>query len=230
MRTHHQEEPATQALGFLQELRQQRWDDHRYYHHSRINQSLHLLSSGCFITMYVLLLISPSTAALLGWLLAMCSRQIGHFFFEPDSYDQVNLATNEHKEEIKIGYNLKRKRVLLSIWAISPLVLWLSPTLFGLWEPYANSREFLFDMSMLWCVIGIVAVVFRTVQLFFIRNVQTGLVWAAKVLTDPFNDFRQYLKSPLYLMKGELIDPMIGVRQRPDGFALETPPHVPVSH
>ena len=30
---------------FLEELRQQRWDDHRYCHHSRINQSLHLLSA-----------------------------------------------------------------------------------------------------------------------------------------------------------------------------------------
>ena len=28
--------------GFLEALRVQRWDDHRYYHHSRINQSLHL--------------------------------------------------------------------------------------------------------------------------------------------------------------------------------------------
>ncbi|MEK0417035.1 MAG: hypothetical protein RI949_1041, partial [Pseudomonadota bacterium] len=25
---------------FLEELRIQRWDDHRYYHHCRINQSL----------------------------------------------------------------------------------------------------------------------------------------------------------------------------------------------
>jgi len=28
--------------GFFEMLRVQRWDDHRYYHHSRINQSLHL--------------------------------------------------------------------------------------------------------------------------------------------------------------------------------------------
>ena len=30
--------------GFLQALEVQRWDDHRYYHQSRINQSLHLVS------------------------------------------------------------------------------------------------------------------------------------------------------------------------------------------
>ena len=34
---------------FLQTLRVQRWDDHRYYHHCRINQSLHLLSALSFL-------------------------------------------------------------------------------------------------------------------------------------------------------------------------------------
>ena len=51
----------------------------------------------------------------------MTSRQIGHFFFEPRDYDVVNQATHEHKEEIKVGYNLQRKVVLMSIWALSPL-------------------------------------------------------------------------------------------------------------
>ena len=54
--------------SFLEELREQRWDDHRYYHHSRINQSLHLLSATCFITCYLLLFINPGLAALLGWI------------------------------------------------------------------------------------------------------------------------------------------------------------------
>lgn len=34
---------------FLDVLRTQRWDDHRYYHHSRINQSLHLVSAISFL-------------------------------------------------------------------------------------------------------------------------------------------------------------------------------------
>jgi hypothetical protein len=38
--------------------------------------------------------------------------------------------------------------------------------------------------------------VFRTVQLFFIRDVETGLVWATKIVTDPFNDFRLYRRAP----------------------------------
>jgi hypothetical protein len=35
--------------GFFELLREQRWDDHRYYHHSRVNQSLHLLSAISFV-------------------------------------------------------------------------------------------------------------------------------------------------------------------------------------
>jgi hypothetical protein len=223
MNTSNEKALADMPMGFMEELRQQRWDDHRYYHHSRVNQSLHLLSSVCFIVMYVLLLINPSAAALLGWLLAMCSRQIGHFFFEPDSYDSVNHATNEYKEEIKVGYNLNRKRVLLSIWAVSPVILWLNPAMFGILGPHANGMNYLESLSVIWLVLGAGAVVFRTIQLCFIRNPQTGLVWALKILTDPFNDFRQYMKAPLYLMKGELIDPMSDVRQHRFGDLDEQP-------
>ena len=74
--------------GFLDALREQRWDDHRYYHHSRINQSLHLLSAISFVCAYVIVFKSPATAALLAWLVGMTSRQAGHFFFEPRDYDE----------------------------------------------------------------------------------------------------------------------------------------------
>ena len=43
-----------QMSGFMQTLKIQRWDDHRYYHHSLVNQSLHLLSATSFIFTYVL--------------------------------------------------------------------------------------------------------------------------------------------------------------------------------
>jgi len=198
--------------GFLEELRLQRWDDHRYYHHSRINQSLHLFSAMCFMTAYVMLFYNATISAFLGWIFAMCSRQIGHFFFEPRDYDEVNDASHEYKEDIKIGYNLFRKRVLQSIWAVSPLVLYMNPSLFGLITPHANWNEFVYNLSIFWIVLGVAALVFRTVQLFFQQSLQTGLVWATKILTDPFHDFKIYLKSPLYLMKGELIDPMYHVR------------------
>lgn len=203
---------ADPKLSFLQELNRQRWDDHRFYHHSRINQSLHLLSSICFLTTYILLAVNPGIAALLGWLAAMWSRQIGHFFFEPKAYDEVNEASHEHKEKIKIGYNLHRKRVLMGIWAASPLLLYIQPGVFGLVDPHANRAEFLQNLTAIWLWLAVGALLFRTIHLFWLYNVQTGLVWATKIITDPFNDFRIYLKSPLYLARGELIDPMLHIR------------------
>ena len=129
--------------SFRQALATQRWDDHRYYHHSRVNQSLHLVSATSFLCSYVLMFVNPAVAALVAWLVSMTTRQAGHFFFEPKGYDAVNQATHEHKEAIKVGYNLRRKVVLLSIWAASPLLLVLEPTLFGALHAARGRRRIL---------------------------------------------------------------------------------------
>src|SRR5580698_8009187 len=134
---------GTPMTGFFDLLKVQRWDDHRYYHHSRINQSLHLLSAISFVCAYALIFNDPAFAALIGWLIAMTSRQIGHFFFEPKDYDVVNQATHEYKEKIKVGYNLKRKVILHAIWIASPIILFIEPPLFGLCKPYVGAPEFI---------------------------------------------------------------------------------------
>ena len=196
--------------SFLETLKNQRWDDHRYYHHSRINQSLHFVSAISFLFSYVMIFKDPAISALAGWLVAMTTRQTGHFFFEPQDYDEVNQATHEYKEEIKVGYNLQRKVVLLTIWALSPLPLYFDPTFFGLFVPAASKTEFVRHVAAIWLVLGIGGVLFRTVQLFVIKDVQTGLVWATKILTDPFHDIKLYHKAPLALLRGEFVDPHIG--------------------
>ena len=193
--------------SFLEELKQQRWDDHRYYHHSRINQTLHLLSASSFLCAYLLVFKNPAAAVLLAWLVGMTSRQIGHFFFEPKDYDEVNDTTHEHKEEIKVGYNLQRKVVLMTVWAVSPLILYLDPSLFGLFEPHATTAEFMHNVALMWLAIGLGGLIFRTVHLFFLKDVQAGLVWMTKILTDPFHDIMLYHKAPLYLLRGEMIEP-----------------------
>jgi hypothetical protein len=195
--------------GFREALRIQRWDDHRYYHHSRINQSLHFVSAISFLFSYVMIFKDPAISALAGWLVAMTTRQAGHFFFEPKDYDVVNQATHEHKEDIKVGYNLRRKVVLLTIWGLSPLPLYIDPTFFGMFTPHANKTEFVRHVAEIWLAIGVGGVLFRTVQLFIIKDVQTGLVWATKILTDPFHDIKLYHKAPLALLRGELVDPEI---------------------
>jgi hypothetical protein len=194
--------------SFWAELRTQRWDDHRYYHHSRINQSLHLLSAVSFIVAYITAFTDPAKSALIGWLVSMVSRQSGHFFFEPKGYDAVNRATHEYKEKIKVGYNLRRKVILHAVWALSPALLWLDPTFFGLFHGHASGGEFVRRVGEIWLIVGIGALLLRTVHLFFLRDFQTGLVWLTKIITDPFNDVKTYYKAPLYLLRGELIDPM----------------------
>jgi hypothetical protein len=195
-------------------LKTQRWDDHRYYHHSRINQSLHLLSAISFVTAYVLLFVNPAWAALLAWLVSMTSRQAGHFFFEPRGYDTVNQATDAHKEDIKIGYNIRRKIVLLAVWALVPVVLWLQPSLLGLIEPADELMAFLNDVGLAWLALGVAGLVFRVLQLWIQQDLWTGIVWAIKIITDPFHDIMLYHKAPLALMRGEMIDPMEHVNHK----------------
>jgi len=201
---------------FLEALRVQRWDDHRYYHHSRINQSLHLVSAVSFLFAYLMVFKDPAVAALVGWLMAMTSRQIGHFFFEPRDYDLVNDASHEYKEEIKVGYNLRRKVALMAIWALSPLPLQFDPTYFGLFTPHAGTAELVRHVAQIWLAVGAGGLLFRTVQLFFLKDIQTGLVWATKILTDPFHDIKLYHRAPLHLLQGELIDPGIGTEHYDD--------------
>src|SRR5215831_3320304 len=202
---------------FLQELQTQRWDDHRYYHHSRINQSLHFVSAAGFLVAYAMLFTSPAMAAVIGWLVSMVTRQSGHFFFEPLGYDEVNRATHEYKEAVKVGYNLKRKIVLMTIWILAPFALLADPSLFGIFRPAENVSQQIEHVGLTWLAVGAGGLLFRTVHLFFLRDVQTGLVWMTKILTDPFNDLLLYYRSPLKLLQGELIDPMHELREREQG-------------
>ena len=194
--------------NFLAELKKQRWDDHRYYHHCRINQSLHLVSALSFLSAYVLIFTNPVAAALMAWLVAMVTRQSGHFFFEPKGYDEVNQATHAHKEDIKVGYNLRRKIVLLTIWALVPVALWFEPTLFGVFPRASDNPDFVRHVCQVWLALGFAALLFRTIQLFFQQSVLTGLVWFTKIATDPFHDVKLYFRAPLYVLRGERIDPM----------------------
>jgi hypothetical protein len=194
-------------MTIFETLREQRWDDHRYYHHSRINQFLHLLSALSFIVAYVYLFIDPVVSAYIAWLFAMTTRQAGHFFFEPKDYDTYNQATQDHKEAIKIGYNLKRKRVLIACWLAVPVLAYFDAALFNFVMPDAAPDTLIDRIGWGWLWLGLAAVVFRMIQLTAIQSRRVALVWCIKILTDPFHDAVIYRKSPIYLLKGQLIDP-----------------------
>jgi hypothetical protein len=191
----------------LETLRVQRWDDHRYYHHSRINQFLHLISALSFIVAYVYLFIDPVVSAYIAWLISMTTRQAGHFFFEPKDYDTYNQATQDYKEEIKVGYNLKRKRVLIACWLAVPLLAYFDAALFNFVMPDAAPDTLIDRIGWGWLWLGLAAVVFRMIQLTAIQSRNVALVWCLKIMTDPFHDAIIYRKSPIYLLRGQLIDP-----------------------
>lgn len=198
---------------YLETLRIQRWDDHRFYHQSRINQCLHFISAVSFLIAYGLLFIDPATAALVAWGISMTTRQAGHFFFEPHDYDKINQATHDHKEEIKVGYNLRRKVVLMGLWAAAPVLLYFSPSLFGILNAGEGLPGYLHSLGLVWLAIGIGGLLFRAVHLIFLKDLTTSVVWVCKILTDPFHDIMLYWRSPLALLRGELMDPMLHVQR-----------------
>ncbi len=194
--------------AFLNTLREQRWDDHRYYHQSRINQALHLFSALSFLVAYVLLFIEPAWAGLVGWCVSMVSRQLGHYVFEPRGYDEINQVTDEYKEAVKVGFNMQRKSVLLTVWVVLPAVLWFAPSLGGLIEPARNVEEWLHDVGIVWLALGVAGLLFRVAQLWLRDGWMPAVAWATKIITDPVHDVILYHKAPLALLRGELRDPM----------------------
>jgi aromatic ring-cleaving dioxygenase len=197
----------------MRKLQILRWDDHRYYHQSRINQSLHLVSAVSFLAAYALAFTDPAAAGIVGWLVGMVTRQSGHIFFEPRGYDHVNDASDEHKESIKAGYNMRRKAILIGVWLAVPFLLALTPSVFGLIAPSTTLDGYVHDVGIIWLALGIAGVILRTVQLCFLRGPAWGLAWAAKIVTDPFHNIAIYWKSPLALMRGESLDPIVHDQQ-----------------
>ena len=187
---------------FIDELEEQRMDDHKYYHQSKWNQTFHFFSAICFLISEILIFIDPILAAYISWG-SMIPRQAGHFFFEPKGFDHIHNVTHEHKESIKVGYNLFRKRLLLSsIFLISPIVTFIySPSLS---EMYVN-------YGYLMLVISAFAFGSRIMYLLFFHSPKIALVWAVKIITDPINDIKIYWKSPFDLLSGIRYEPGVKI-------------------
>jgi hypothetical protein len=103
---------------------------------------------------------------------------------------------------------MRRKAVLIGVWLSLPLLLWASPSLFGLIEPAAGFGGYLHDLGLLWLALGAGGLLFRTLHLFFLRGPWWGLAWCVKILLDPFHNVAIYWRSPLALLRGERLDPL----------------------
>jgi hypothetical protein len=204
---HFDEEEPTMSR-FMDRVHTLQHDDRRFYHQCRINQTLHLVSAIGFLAAYGLVFVSPAAAGLVGWLVGMVTRQSGHIFFEPRGFDRIHNVSYAHKESIKVGYNMRRKAVLIGVWLSLPLLLWASPSLFGLIEPAVGFGGYLHDLGLLWLALGAGGLLFRTVHLFFLRGPLWGLAWCVKILLDPLHNVAIYWRSPLALLRGERLDPL----------------------
>jgi len=193
-------------MTFIQQLRQQPWSGHRFYQHNRVNQFLHLLSGLSFLISYMVLFVNPVLAIMLGWPLAMALRQAGYCFFDPKNADKVTPSSYEHKESAGVSYGLLRKVILINIYLASLIILLLDSSFFDLLEVAQNADGYLNNTSDIWLLLIAGAIVFRATQVFFIIGFQSGLVWAYRILSDPFYDVFIYYKSPYYLLKGEMTD------------------------
>ncbi len=95
----------------------------------------------------------------------------------------------------------------MALWALSPLLLLWQPDALGWLEPHHDWRGFAHNVGLLWLAIGVGGLLFRMAQLWFQQNLQTAVVWATKIVTDPFHDIMLYHKAPLYLLRGQMMDP-----------------------
>ncbi|MEM6929986.1 MAG: hypothetical protein AAF602_23815 [Myxococcota bacterium] len=194
-----------------QELDEQWWDDHRYYHQSYVNQALHLFSASCFLVAYGLFVVDWVAATWIGGVLALWSRQVGHFFFEPRGHDTVHDVSHAHKESIKVGFNLARKTALFVAWFGGPLLL-LVPDGFEAVAALSGHDTWVANVAFVWLGVGLSGFGLRTLWLVVFHSPVRGLVWAFKIVADPFHDVWQYHRAPLYLLRGERFE----VPRRPE--------------
>jgi hypothetical protein len=198
----------TLLKDFFAKVETLRWDDHRYYHQCRINQSLHFVSALSFLVAYAVVWKQPALAGLIGWLVGMVTRQSGHIFFEPRGFDTIHQCSYAHKESIKAGFNMQRKAVLISIWLSLPVLLLISPSLFGLLPAWEGAAGFWQQLGTGWLLLGAGGLLLRTAHLVLLRGPGWALAWAYKILSDPFHNVAQYWRSPLALLRGERYDPL----------------------
>jgi hypothetical protein len=79
--------------------------------------------------------------------------------------------------------------------------------------PQAYEDTSLRMIGMAWLFLGISGLIFRAAQLMVKDDMMTAMAWLLKIVSDPFHDLKLYHRAPLYLLRGELIDPMAQVRR-----------------
>ena len=185
-------------MTFLEALAEQRWDDHRYYHHNRINQALHLVSAVTFIAAYVLLFIEPVCGGDAG--VADCDAVTPDW---PLLLRAARLRRGQSGDARAQGRDQGRLQPAPQDGAAHDLGArrrWCctSPTRrsAACCRRSTAGMASLNNLAIMWLVLGCGAIVFRSVQLFFLRTCRPAWCGPTKILTDPFHDVKLYHKAP----------------------------------
>ena len=113
------------------------------------------VSAISFVCAYVLVFTHPVAAVLLGMDRRHdAAARPAISSSSPGTTTTINKATHEYKEDVKVGYNLRRKVVLMGIWALSPVALYFDPTLFGIFNAPADIHEFLNNLALTWIALA----------------------------------------------------------------------------
>ena len=95
-----------------------------------------------FLVAYVLVFTDPAIAALIGWLVAMRAGKPVTSSSSPRATTRSTRRPTSTRKRSRSATTCNRKIVLLAIWALSPLLLWFDPTLFGMFAPHRTAGEF----------------------------------------------------------------------------------------
>jgi len=67
-------------------------------------------------------------------------------------------------------------------------------------------------VGAVWLAPGAGGLLFRAAQLVLQQDATTAFVWVSKILTDPFHDIWLYHRTPMHVLRGEIMDPMAPAR------------------
>jgi hypothetical protein len=191
----------------LRDLMTQRWDDHRFYHHSRINQTLHLISALSFLVAYVICGPRSRRRGVPRLGRGDGDAPIRALLLRAARLRRRQPGTFEHKEEIKVGYNLRAQGRADAAWALDADAVWASPTLFGIYSPTKAVR--LLRPPRACCGSRSAIAVLAAHATCVITRSAARPRGMTKILTDPFHDVRIYWQARrTTCCAGALLDPM----------------------
>ena len=150
----------------------QRWDDHRYYHHSRINQSLHLVSALELRVRLRLLFVDPA------W--PRCSAGCVVDDHAPGrplllraaraTTTSTRRPTSTRKRSRSATTCAARSCCSSAVGAGAAGAAGSTATLLRPVRRRRSARRLVHDVGMVWLALGVGGLLFRTVQLFVIAR------------------------------------------------------------